>query len=278
MNELPECNHLAQQLQDTVRGKRIRAAQANASPHGFAFYFGDPTTYSAMLEGRVIQDATAHGMYVELLLEGEMRTGFFDGINLRYHAPGEARPAKHQLLLELEDDSALSATVQMYGGIWAFPTGAADDNRYYCVAYEKPSPLTDAFNAAYFEDMLRANSPKLSAKAFLATEQRVPGLGNGVLQDILYRAHVHPKRKMGTLSSAQCEALFGSVKQTLADMAAKGGRDVEKDLFGKPGGYHTLLSNKTLAQPCLQCGSMLVRQAYLGGNIYFCPGCQPLEG
>jgi len=277
MNELPESINLARQLKDTVVGKRVQSALANASPHGFAWYWGDPALYPAMLEGRAIQGASTHGMYIELLLEGDMWVTYNDGINLRYHAPGAKRPEKHQLILEFDDGSALTASVQMYGGMMAFPAGAMDDNEYYRVAHDKPSPLTDAFDAAYFEGILSAAPPKLSAKGLLATEQRVPGLGNGVLQDILFRAGIHPKRKAAALTSAECDALFGSVKQTLADMTAKGGRDVEKDLFGNPGGYPTLLSNKTAKFPCPVCGAAIVRQAYMGGNVYFCPVCQPLN-
>ncbi|MCL2812775.1 MAG: endonuclease VIII [Clostridia bacterium] len=277
MNELPESVNLAQQLQDTVVGKRIQTARANASPHGFAWYWGDPELYPAMLEGRALQGAETHGMYIELLLEGDMQVAYNDGINLRYHAPGAKRPEKHQLILEFNDGSALTASVQMYGGLMAFPVGAMDEDKYYRASHDKPSPLTDAFNAAYFGSILSDASPKLSAKALLATEQRVPGLGNGVLQDILFNAGIHPKRKVSTLSSGECDAIFGSVKQTLADMRAKGGRDVEKDLFGQPGGYQTRLSNKTAKFPCVVCGAAIVRQAYLGGNVYFCPVCQPLD-
>ena len=28
--------------------------------------------------------------------------------------------------------------------------------------------------------------------------------------------------------------------------------------------------------PCPACGSGLVREAYMGGNIYYCPVCQPI--
>ena len=52
----------------------------------------------------------------------------------------------------------------------------------------------------------------------------------------------------------------------------------ERDLFGKVGGYHTILLNKTLMYPCPAFGSGLKREAYLGGNIYFCPVCQPEKG
>jgi len=85
----------------------------------------------------------------------------------------------------------------------------------------------------------------LTLKAFLATEQRFPGIGNGVLQDILYRASLHPKRKCSSLSDADKRLLWESIRQTLADMTAKGGRDIETDLFGTKGGYKTLLSKNT---------------------------------
>lgn len=117
---------------------------------------------------------------------------------------------------------------------------------------------------------------KLSAKAFLATEQRIPGLGNGVLQDILYNAGIHPKRKIMKLSDKEIQALFHSVKNTLKEMAQKGGRDTEKDLFGRPGGYATKMSKNTLHQSCSRCGSVIKKETYLGGSIYYCEGCQPI--
>lgn len=43
-----------------------------------------------------------------------------DGITFRYHKQGEKRPGKHQLLLEFNDFSAVSASAQMYVGIWCF--------------------------------------------------------------------------------------------------------------------------------------------------------------
>ncbi len=276
MNELPESLTVAKQLRETVLGQRITHAVANASPHGFAFYFGEPNLYGDLLRGHVIEDAVSHGMYTELLLDGAVCVALFDGVNIRYCAPGAKVPEKHQLLLTLSDGSSLVCTIQMYGGIWAFAAGAADDNPYYRAAQDKPSPLSEAFDKAYFTKIMDDAPANTTAKALLATQQRIPGLGNGVLQDILFNARIHPKRKLATMSQGERDALFHSVKDTLSNMTRLGGRDVEKTLFGQAGGYQTRLSNKTLAQPCLDCGSSLVRQPYLGGNIYFCPACQPL--
>jgi formamidopyrimidine-DNA glycosylase len=165
----------------------------------------------------------------------------------------------------------------MYGGIFAFENGSGDDY-YYNVSKEKPSPYTDAFDAGYFDSLRQGVKQKISVKAFLATEQRIPGFGNGVLHDTLWNARIHPKRKLETLTDNEMGTLYDCVKTTLAEMLDGGGRDTEKDLFGKPGGYSTVLSSKTLAYPCRVCGGGLVREAYLGGNVYFCPECQKIGG
>lgn len=127
------------------------------------------------------------------LMSGDTSLLFNDGVNLRYQGPGEEPPRKHQLPVEFEDGTSLSATVRMYGGLMCFSTGSFD-NPYYEAAKSKPSPLTDAFDAAYFDALTaRPEVQKLSLKACLATEQRIPGLGNGVLQDFLWKAGLHPQ-------------------------------------------------------------------------------------
>ncbi|MCL1906280.1 MAG: endonuclease VIII, partial [Clostridiales bacterium] len=209
------------------------------------------------------------------ILAGPMRLLLHDGINARYFKPEDKVPDKHQLLLRFSDGSALVCTVQMYGGMQAYEAGT-NDNPYYLISMEKPNPLTEAFNEDHFASIIRNGGPKLSVKALLATEQRIPGLGNGCLQDILFKARLNPQTKMLSLKDGDMLGLFNSVKETLMAMTEKGGRDTEKDLFGQEGGYRTILSGKTYGRPCPVCGSEIVRKSYMGGNVYFCLQCQPL--
>lgn len=197
-----------------------------------------------------------------------------EGIIMRYHSENEKRPQKHQLLIEFEDNTAVSVTVQMYAGIGCFKEGELD-NKYYKLANEKPSPLSDKFDRDYYDGMISVPEiQKLSTKAFLATEQRIPGLGNGVLQDILYNARVHPKKKIRDLSQQEKDNIFQSIKSMLSEMTLKGGRDTEKDLFGCFGGYVTKLSKNTCGSACEICGGTIVKESYMGGSIYYCTGCQ----
>lgn len=274
MLELPESHSMAKQLNETIQGKVIRNVYANSSPHGFAFFSGEPALYPSLLYERKVGESKAVGGMVEITLDTS-RLLFGDGINIRYFESGKPIPKKHQLHIEFEDDSSLVCTVQMYGGIWAYKEGE-NTNPYYLVAREKPTPLSDAFDETYFKEMLCNTKQSISVKAFLATEQRIPGLGNGSLQDILFVSSIHPKRKLESLSEEEVDNLFKSVKKTILEMYTKGGRDTEKDLFGVSGGYHTILSSKTLKNPCPVCGSAITRQAYMGGNVYYCPICQPL--
>ena len=276
MLEIPEAHVIAQQLREQVTGKRISMARANASPHSLAWYSDHPEGYSLLLKGKVITGAQSHGGMVQMDMDG-LRLLFADGVGLRYHESGKTIPKKHQLLLKLEDGSALTAAVQMYGGIWCFPEGDFD-NIYYEAAQQKPSPLSKEFGPRYFRSLLlEEGAGRLSAKAFLATEQRIPGLGNGVLQDILFLSGIHPKRKMTTVSAEQKEHLYRTLVKTLRSMARQGGRDTEKDLYGFPGGYMTQMSRLTVGTPCPLCGETIQKAAYMGGNIYFCPVCQPFE-
>ena len=272
MIELPETHVLSKQIAQTLVGKTIRRAAANTHPHSFAFYSGDPAAYGAMLSGKKITGTgTGYGECGDTVGIACEDMLLMIGTPIKYHTPGEKLPKSHQLLLEFEDDSHMSCTVQMWGGIHCTPL--ADRPKR---GVQIPNPFEDAFDEAYFDSLIAAVKPTISAKALLATEQRIPGLGNGVLQDILFNAGIHPKRKLETISDSDKQRLFTSVKSTLKDMRDNGGRDTEKDLFNQSGGYRTVLSNKTIPFPCRVCGSGLVRQAFLGGNIYFCPVCQPL--
>ncbi|WP_312831812.1 DNA-formamidopyrimidine glycosylase family protein [Sedimentibacter saalensis] len=275
MIEIPEASTLSMQLNKAVAGKRIKDVIASQSPHKFAWFNNDPQDYKSMLSGKVITRAEAVAGYVEITVEDAVLL-FGDGVNLRFHGIKEKRPQKHQLLVEFDDFTALSASVQMYGGLWCFNVGGFD-NSYYLRAKESISPISEEFDREYFNAILSApGAQKLSAKALLATEQRIPGLGNGTLQDILFNAGIHPKKKVSSFTKSDKELLYDSIKTTLKEMIEQGGRDTEKDLFGNPGSYITKLSKNTANKPCEICGTTIIKEAYMGGSIYYCPKCQKL--
>jgi len=274
MIELPESQNLANQVNKYLLGKSLKKIEANKSPHKFAWFSGDPKTYHKKLTGKKFTGANAFGGMVEIKIDN-MSLVFNDGTNVRFFEKNEKLPLKHQLHIEFDDSSSLIFSVQMYGGIWLVENNDWE-NSYYISSRTKISPVSKENTKKYFVELMNQVKQNYSVKAFLATEQRYPGLGNGVLQDILFNAKVNPRRKLETLELQEKEAIYLSVRQTLKEMINGGGRDTEKDIFGAQGNYRTILSAKTKGQPCPACGSNIVREAYLGGNIYFCPVCQPV--
>ncbi len=272
MLELPEASALATQAATLLAGRTVVAAEAQHTPHTFSWYFGDPAGYGDLLAGRTIAGARSWGGHLELVLTDDVLLTLSEGAVPRLLPPGAQAPDRHQLRLDLDDGSTLVVTVAMYGGIQAFHDGE-NDNPYYAVARTAVSPLADGFDAG---SLLTEGAGRLSAKALLATEQRVPGLGNGVLQDILWTAGVHPRRKVADLDDDARRALVAAVPAVLRRMTADGGRDTERDLLGRPGGYATVLSRRTLELPCPRCGGRVTKEQYLGGAVYVCAVCQPL--
>lgn len=275
MIELPEAIVLSREINEALSGKKLLRVIAAHSPHKFAWYHREPEDYHDLLRNKILLKSYNQGGFVRIDLNNDIVILLSEGIRIRYFLEGEKMPEKHQLLIEFSDRSCLVCSVQMYGGLCAFNEGDYD-NKYFRSARDKPSPLTDGFDQTYFDQLLSTNSEKLSLKGFLATEQRIPGLGNGVLQDILFNTKLHPKKKINTLNNADKNALFHSIKSTLSDMTIQGGRNTEQDVFGYPGEYQTRLCKHTVNGPCPNCNSLIQKQAYMGGSIYFCPTCQEM--
>lgn len=276
MLEAPEARLIARQLDETVKDKTIIYVSAGYTPHKFAWYHEGPDSYENKMLGKTVGRSRTYGGLVEIEIE-DVRLLLGDGANLRYYAPGEELPPKHQLLLGFGDESCLVVSVRMYGVIMCFGQDGFENSYkpYYIKARTKPQVLSEDFSEKYFTELFDdPSASKKSAKAFLATGQAIPGLGNGVLQDILYNAGIHPKAKISSLSDEQREAMYRSIVDTLHEMESREGRNSETDLYGRAGGYAPFLSKDTAGTECVRCGSIIVKENYLGGSIYYCPGCQ----
>lgn len=274
MLEIPESKTISTQVSNTLINKKIVDVYKATNEHKFAFFHGEPVEYVKLLTGRQIKSAKGHGMFVDVMCDEDIYITIGDGTNMRYYLSSEKHPKKYQLLIVFDDGSFVAYTVAMYGGIWAYK--GVFDSPYHQGSLNSISPLDDTFDELYFDNIFRNTTKDMSVKALLATEQRIPGLGNGVLQDILFNAGIHPKQKKSKLTDFKKDELFHSLKVTLNKMVDMGGRDTEKDLFGQTGGYKTILSKNTYKNPCPNCGDTIVKEAYLGGSVYFCRTCQTL--
>ena len=275
MFEIPECITLARQMDETLRGKTVERGRLGNSPHKFVWYNRKPAEFERLTRSKTVGAATARGRWMFVPLEPGYVLVFGEcGGRLLYHEPGADLPAKYHLLIEFGDKSALSVTTQMWGAMELFEQGKEQERMY--IKGMRPTPLDKEFTASYFSGLVDelSKGEKRSVKALLTQEQSIPGLGNSVAQDIMFRARLHPRHPLAELSAAQRRGLHSAITKTVREVIAKGGRSDELDLFGQAGGYERIMCSETAGKPCSECGTKIEKIAYLGGACYLCPKCQ----
>jgi formamidopyrimidine-DNA glycosylase len=140
----------------------------------------------------------------------------------------------------------------------------------------RTTPVEPEFTLDYFSALVEelATGKKRSVKGLLTQDQIIPGLGNAIAQDILFRASLHPKHPIADLSEDQKRVLYDSILKTVNEVMEKGGRYDEFDLYNHRGGYIRIMDKNAVGNPCPECGSIIEKIQYLGGSCYFCPSCQ----
>jgi formamidopyrimidine-DNA glycosylase len=191
-----------------------------------------------------------------------------------YHPPGSEVPPKYHLYLTFGDGSFLTLTTQMWGAMELYQEGKEQEREY--VKGMRTTPIEPEFTYDYFSALLDdlVGGKKRSAKALLTQDQLIPGLGNAIAQDILFRAGLHPRHPIADLSAGQKRALHQAIVGTVGEVIAQGGRYDEYDLYGNRGGYERIMDKNAVGRPCPVCGGGVQKIQYLGGACYLCPSCQ----
>jgi formamidopyrimidine-DNA glycosylase len=275
MIELPEALVIARQMNEELQGKRVAYGNRGNSPHKFAFSSGSSEEYAAILKDKTIGETTGHGSAILTTIEPDhVLVLGGGGERILLHQEERTLPKKYQLLLHFTDGTYLTVTISGWGNTMLLPRAKASDHRH--VAISRITPLSEAFTwetfSGLFEEVDEGSSK--SIKYFLISEPGVWGIGNGCLQDILYHARLHPRRKVVDIDEDEQRALYHAIRDTLTQMVKLGGRDSERDLYGNRGGYVRILDSRTKGKPCPECGTTIEKAQYLGGAIYFCPTCQ----
>jgi formamidopyrimidine-DNA glycosylase len=275
MFELPEFVTLAKQMNDTLKGKTIQRGQLGNSPHKFVWYNRSHDEFDRLTKGKTVGEAWAKGKWLFIPLEpGYVLLLGECGGKVLYRPPGSKVPKKYHLYITFEDDSFLTATTQMWGAMELYEKGE-EQNRQY-VKGMRTTPIEPEFTFDYFcalmDDLVEGK--KRSAKALLTQDQIIPGLGNAIAQDILFRARLHPRHPMADLSIGQRRALYHAIVNTVGEVIEKGGRYDEYDLHNNRGGYIRMMDKNAVGRPCPECGGEIEKIQYLGGACYLCPNCQ----
>lgn len=273
MFDLPEFVTLAKQMNETLQGKTIQVGRLGNSPHKFVWYNREHDEFERLTKGKTVGKARAKGKWLFIPLEPDYLLLLGEcGGKVLYHAPGSKLPKKYHLVITFEDNSSLTATTQMWGAMELYEEGKEQDREY--VKGMRVTPIEPEFTFKYFNTL--ASGRKGGVKGLLTHDQLIPGLGNAIAQDILFRARLHPKHPIADLSEDQRRGLYNAILHTVRQVVEKGGRYDEWDLYGNRGKYVRIMDKNSVGHPCPGCGREVEKIAYLGGTCYFCPDCQKI--
>lgn len=224
-------------LREALRGEGLTRSEASGKQ--LAFRFGD---------------AGDRWLGLHLGMTGELLV-----------APSDHVPARHDhLVIETAVGALVFRDPRGFGRV-RFDRGVAAPAWWSSLA---PSVLDRAFSLRAVQDFLTRHG-RAPIKAVLLRQERFPGVGNWMADEILWRAGVYPARAAGALDADAVACLRRTVRRIARDAV----KTIAEDWSYPP----TWLFAHRWADghDCPRCGSRLRREPIGGRTTCWCPGCQP---
>lgn len=240
---------------ERVVGKRIAGVDA---PDAWFLKRGTSAEQlRAELPGRTVGAVRRHGKL--LLLDTDGPT-----LGLRFGMTGRLLIAGDAVIAELEYGSARDNPewdrfcLHFAGGT---DLAIRDPRRLGGVEVDpdesRLGPDAASIGQAALRDALTSDAP---LKSRLLDQSKVAGIGNLIVDELLWRAGLDPARPARSLSAAEVRRLHRHIGRTIADLSARGGS-------------HTgdLQAARTAGGRCPRDGTVLVRRTVGGRATYSCP-------
>ena len=138
-----------------------------------------------------------------------------------------------------------------------------------------PEPREDDFDLQTFQAAL--SKSKKPIKSHLLDQTLVAGLGNIYVDEVLWRAQVHPARFSQSLTAKEVAELHDQTIAVLGQAVEKGGSTIRTytNAFGEDGtmqDFHQVYDKA--GQECSRCGTVIEKIQLGGRGTHFCPQCQ----
>lgn len=275
MPELPEVETVRRQLDAVIRDRTITRVTVHdpllVAP-------ASPTAFRRTVSGSRIERVARRGKYLQVMLDSGDTLAMHLRMtgHLHYAADGRAPADRHRRARFGFDSGATLdfSDVRRFGRAWIVPGDHPDPGAYWA-ARVGVEPLGREFTFARFALLLAKTSRGI--KAALLDQRLVAGVGNIYADEALFQAGLHPLRPANTLSTGEIAALRDGVRDRLRAGVRSGGASIDRyrDTVGEPGAMQTLLRvHLREGQPCVSCGTPVVKTRVAQRGTYFCPTCQ----
>jgi formamidopyrimidine-DNA glycosylase len=261
--ELPEVETIRRQLGPIVDGRRV----VDAWSHPSAKFRPAVEVVGARL-GAVGR----RGKYLLIGTDDERELVVHLGMTGSLRPAGPAGDEYVRARWDFDDGSSLEfRDVRRFGRLRVVPAG--NYSTAGALATIGPEPFDPAFTGDALWQALKASRRRV--KTQLLSQRPVAGVGNIYADEALWSSRVHPGSRRVT--RRQAHVLRDALQDVLAAAVDRSGTTLRdyRTVEGASGeNQHHLLCYGRAGQPCLRCGTALVRRVYDARTSTFCPGCQ----
>lgn len=134
-----------------------------------------------------------------------------------------------------------------------------------------PEPLADNFTLEAFKMLFQRKKGRL--KPLLLNQEFIAGVGNIYADESCFTAKIDPRRQVDTLSPEELERLYHAIRQTLNAGIMHKGASLDSVYRGGEFQDHFQVYGRA-DEPCLTCGTPIVRIVLGGRSTHFCTQCQ----
>ena len=276
--ELPEAKILAEQMNKTLAGKRVKGYHLRDCERlqKIGFINRDIKAFARLVNRRV-ESVTSRGNAIRVELDEGMNIILFPeyGGEIFYHSSETTIPEKVHLRIDFGDKTSLTVRLTSMGGIQVLKDAELNSSYVFRRDFnpEILSPVDDDFTFERFSNLLTKNNKALKS-VLVGKDAIVVGLSNSAFQDITYRAKLHPKRKASELNSHEQKALHNAVRLVLQERIRLNGKNQFFDLHQNKGRYAPAMGPNMREQKCPVCGTAIEELKLGGGKVFVCSKCQ----
>ncbi|MEP5731366.1 MAG: bifunctional DNA-formamidopyrimidine glycosylase/DNA-(apurinic or apyrimidinic site) lyase [Sulfitobacter sp.] len=282
MPELPEVETVMRGLTPAMENTVIAQADVNRPDLRWPF----PERMAERLTGQKVLRLRRRSKYILIDLDSEESLLVHLGMSGRMLVSGDPlgqfvhqhpSPEKHDhVVFHMQNGARITFNdPRRFGAMNLLDTATADQHKL--LASIGPEPLGNDFHEAHLIAAFSGRNTPI--KSALLDQRIVAGLGNIYVCEALYRAGIHPARKVGRIAASRIAALVPIIRTVLSEAIEAGGSSLRdfRQADGELGYFqHSFDVYGREGEGCRSddCANTIERIVQSGRSSFYCRQCQ----
>jgi formamidopyrimidine-DNA glycosylase len=114
----------------------------------------------------------------------------------------------------------------------------------------------------------------IAVKALLLDQSFIAGLGNIYVDEVLWRARIHPAARADMISTVKRREIIQHIPDVMTEGIRQGGAKIISTIAHPVDNFPAIHGRE--GQPCLRCGTSIQKLRVAQRGTYICPKCQKL--